>query len=499
MGVIYEAECCKSKHILKNTIAEERQHKEIIKRVFRDCIASIMDLIDCLYILEDQMFLLEMPQEKPAMFLKTEELLDMKERLCSEIVNLDPRNDYFLASLLMRGICCCMALLGIDKKNDVTTLVQFSEIVDKQILFSWFETGSLTILSLLKKLVGFAASQNALLSPEAYSNLECHRCKMATAIHELQDLVMTDEGVANPYFCKHYLALRIQHDERKNQQQHKKYAEIDKGYVTSSLNKSIGMDKKLNAIKHLKEELTQILMKEEEVARKLREVTSPRGLSLGCCSDIAVIFLYLLRRMRATLYFSPSSSHESMPPVAAAYADEERKSKLQSALAQVVTTRKDRKNAMEVFDYLLLDPCTANSLDGKFLRSSILAKRFYLARGISAKQILNERAVWESMDSKTLMHSEFDSKKDRLGYAVMVIHIFNMWLDFHGHLSKSYHLTWSRGETVEPNILIALFENEQVGLVLGDSRFHATTSTILLMCITYLTYLENTLGRKFLL
>ena len=458
---------------------------------------------DVLCILEDQIFLFNHwyhidRAHTEDIFLTTESLQDIERQLYKELLQLSPEDNYLSASLFMRGICNCLALMhrGKGLTAELNTIDDFSYNIEHEILQRWSELNSVEILLKLKENILFLVQygRHQVLHSGCFKNkTRCHRCKYKAASDLIQDIHEVNHS-GKP--CHHYM-MPIFMSNKKTQTV---YDELQETVLTDinapSVDISIGFEKKKVAIQNVRDTLHQLLEKECKIQQDINEIRTPYALALGSYADTSIILLYLLRRMRTVLHFSPSEG--SISPTSYLHGRvmfESSISKLKRALGLVVVTKQDMKSALESFDYLIVDPCTCFGQESKFLRHSIIAKHFHLAHDVSPDAIFRVRQSWESMQVKSLFDSDWNTLTDRLAYCVIVTFIFNTWLNVQ-EVSIIHQLKWERVERspIDPNgtSMYALYDNEQIGLnISSDLRLYGTCNSVMSLLLAYLLHLHD--------
>lgn len=444
---------------------------------------------DVLLILEDQMFLLSEGHDTTSL-LDTDQVMDARKILWKEITELNPERDYLSASVLMRGLCNCMALLGEYTEAQCHSVDDFSCLIEN-ILFQWSSTNSIEILRSIEKAVQFLVQygQHRMLHKGNFTlNVKCHRCKLNDACHLLSDM-QRQKGLNAP--CLHYVKPfgNISHD----QEELKGSGQSTKNdKIVRTLDATIGYDKRKTAIQKSREKLCLLQIEEQELEKELKKHEMEYCLNIGCYADVCLLILYFIKRWKAIEYFSPRKGAVS----AASYLNsdatfENSCVKLEEALSLIMLSKQDKRLALETYDHLILDPFTIDGLDNKFLRHSILAKRFHLAHGSSPEDVLQSCSKRECLDITSILKS--NSKKRGLMQSVMLIHAFNMWMGIQ-EIPKIYHLRWRKVEDISAEVsLCALYDNDQIGLYVSEAlKLHGNYQNIILLLLAYLQFLYDT-------
>lgn len=459
------------------------------------------NIVDVLCILEDQLFLFNYwyhidHAHSEDVFLSTESLQEIERELYKQLLQLSPEENYLSASLLMRGICNCLALIQRRDgcTSELNTIHDLNNNIENEILRQWTEVNSVEILLKLKKNISFLIQygRHQVLHSGCFKyDSSCHRCKYKAASDLIQDV---NEGNHSGEPCHHYM-MPILRDTTHTVNQKLQETSLSQIY-TPSLDISIGFEKKKVAVQNSRDVLCQLLKKEHKIQQEINEIRTPYALSLGCYADTSIILLYLLRRMKTVLYFSPAEGSVSPSSyMAGRVTYDSSMSKLKRALSSVVATKQDIRSSLESFDYLIVDPCTCFGQESKFLRYSIIAKHFHLAHDVSPDAIFKSRHAWESMQVKSLFDSDWSTSTDRLAYCVILTSIFNTWLSVQD-ISCIHQLKWERVECSPTDLIgtniYALYDNEQIGLrISSDLRLHGTYDSVLAMLLAYLLHLHD--------
>ena len=143
------------------------------------------------------------------------------------------------------------------------------------------------------------------------------------------------------------------------------------------------------------------------------------------------------------------------------------------------------------YEQMLVDPFSLKCSTSKIVRYSIIAKKFMLTYGNSARDLGNISRVWDNLSTSFLFENDMHSPEERMLKAVYVVSAFNHWLS-QIRVPMSFQLNIYRGDmTVQNNKgLVLLYDHEQVGLNFPDgSKMHSNYDNILHVCVAYLFYL----------
>ena len=498
------------------------------------------DILYILEILEDQMFLLNMVKlyscenqvllsdcisQRHSLFLHPSEVIKAKESLALCLLKT-PLNDDLMISCLMRGLSVCVALLAQVFCNSTTalcnTVSDFDNIVGHECKYMWTRTSCDTLLAHLERALSFLCFYGSLfqLPSGVWSfHSKCHLCLEKKHEREINDSLQTGVGHSCE-FCPHLLRnkLAVPCDigsvdkindienllEEASQSQNSQnlfpmlagslkntLGEVSLSSKTHILGFKMQLVQKQGEIKEVKNKVLALLDNYKNATLKKTQVIAPKCLNTTCYKLVGQITLLLIKRLSSIWMFSPMNSSIKFFNAFSIINLDRCATQLQECLKRVVLQKVNNKLIQQKYEQLLVDPFSLKCGSSNILRHSIIAKKFMLTYGNSARELCNISRVWDHLTTSFVLENKMHSQEERMLKAVYIVLAFNHWLS-QIHVHESFHLQLYRSDVTEKNWegVVLLYDFEQVGLNLPDgSKMHSNYNNILHLCVGYLFYL----------
>ena len=383
---------------------------------------------------------------------------DLYPHLISEYHALDPEKDYMLAALVLRGICLTLARCG---SSHIKTVGDFTFLIENKIGGEWHKLSNEEISRKLRDAVLFlAAHAQEPLAPDCYEGTEtCFRCRM----YDKQT-------------CKHYISS----DSKEGDIPMKVVEVPEVPFKPKTLNVTIGVDRKREALLRQRERINALLEKERSLLEQIERLSKRRFLGLGAYAEVAVLGLFLNRRQSKLDLFRTEAkfARDYLSELVIARSPEftnpletvnGKAAEMTRALSWVQLTRQDMKMAFEDLALVKLDPSTFHCPDAEFLRPSILQQWSEMARGKTAQELFDAKSSILSLEGNRMVDIE-----DGLTRAVLLAFLFNRWLNIQN--MKCSFLKWTRPDqklSEEDDScchLIPFYDSELIGIQMPNCK-----------------------------
>ena len=459
------------------------------------------------------------------LFLSPCELERIKTKNVDMLFSMDTMDSLNIV-MIMRTICNCCSLLyqlyfpekwSRSLDNSCKTSLEVDKEIGHQLTYRWTTTNINLISQAIGKVLDFLiifGSLHVLPDGVLSPNYLCHKCRSKNVLSQLSEMTHTCSVSVDT--CNHILSKRpcnildktCLNQEKKGDAEigifpfgKKKVSKIDLEEL--SLGKRIAKNRKIQEMKAMK----NVLKRVEETYKKSREtldsLEEDKFISTSVYETIGQIIKFAKKREMCLERFNCHLSEtvdEALLQTCEIRSnlDEEKRERFLQNLSSVALEKVSSKMAQEIFYGLLLDPITLTDKTNAMIRTSILAKRFLLTFGIQADEIAVTSNKLNSISICEILESNYKSVEERFLKAVVVLYVYNKWLNVLD-IPPEFHLKFHRGDiNVEESGVYFLYEDEMIGLYLSNQNtFKFVYETVTELCLLHVIYLSEILPPKF--
>ncbi len=476
-----------------------------------------MEITDLADVVEDQIFLLNVLRllgddvdvqhilegDDAADLFLSEECMEQSLELClRQLFILSPhsRNEHMLG-VIMRAASALFTLLRLVhgrpslSGNDTNSVADIDHTVCT-LVREWTTASSESVLRALGRLLSFLVRYGSLhILPEGIYSVSdsCFFCRFESAL---------EEDDINRGLCNHYVVEKgktscgsgrpAPHSDAHRLEEESCNDHSD-GFPVNVLaqfrDKEVDMRKMHMNIADMHERL-------REQKDRMDFLASAMCISPFLYLVVAMYMLFLRRRLQSVEHFFPDNncigidqalSQEGIRNVTGC------QQRLGARLSRISLSKMNVTVIHEKFESLLLDPVTLFCKGELLLRVSILTKKFLLALGCPAKDVVADFEERCRATPDSMVHRTAESPQEKLYRAVFLLSTYNSWLSSFG-VAKCNFLEFERGDADAEwtGHLTFLFDFCQVGFhTRDDVRVHGVCDDVLSFCLLHFRWLTK--------